>query len=135
MEHVIAIGTVSRMARVKIPTIRYYESVGLLPAPARTDGNRRTYDMADVRRIRFIRHSRALGFSLDAIRQLLKLAGMPEQPCDGADAIAREHLEAIERKVVQLTALSGELKSMLERGAHGSIAECRVIEVLAGEDD
>lgn len=82
----------------------------------------------------FIRHSRALGFGLDAIRQLLQLAEMPEEPCDEADAIAREHLEAIRRKIDQLTALSGELKTMLDRGAHGTIAECRVIEALAGED-
>lgn len=133
MEHAIAIGAVARLSGVKVPTVRFYESVGLLPAPARTDANRRTYDMSDVRRLRFIRHARDLGFGLGAVRQLLRLAAMPGDPCDEADAIAREHLEAIDRKVAQLTALSGELRAMLERGAHGNIAECRVIEVLAGD--
>ncbi len=135
MEHVIAIGSVSRIAKVKVATIRYYELVGLLPVPDRTDANRRAYTVADVRRLKFIRHSRQLGFSLDAIRQLLKLAAMPEEPCDGADEIAREHLDAVEQKIAQLRALSLELKSMLGQEGHGRIAECRVIEALAGDDD
>ena len=134
MKHEIAIGTVARLARVKVPTIRYYETVGLLPTPMRTEANRRTYSTEDVDRLTFIRHARDLGFGLDAIRQLLKLAALPDQVCDGADDIAREHLEAIGRKIAQLTALSAEIEGMLDRGAHGSIAQCRVIKVLAERD-
>lgn len=133
MEHTIAIGAVARISGVKIPTIRFYESIGLLPTPARTDANRRTYTMANVRCLRFICHARDLGFGLDAIRQLLALAASPDEPCDNVDTIARQHLDVIERKISQLTALSGELKAMLDRGIHGSISECRIIELLAGD--
>ena len=135
MSQRMPIGTVSRLARVRVATIRYYEGMSLLPVPSRTDANRRSYDMADVRRLRFIRRARDLGFDLNAIRQLLALAGLPEQPCDEADAIARAHLATVGQKIVQLTALRAELEAMVERGAHGRIAECHVIEVLASYDE
>ena len=131
MPHDLVIGEVSKLCGVKVATIRYYESIGLLPLPPRTQGNRRTYGTSDVQRLAFIRHARELGFDTDAIRQLLALAGLPEQPCDGADVIARAHLAAIEDKIVRLVALRTELKAMVEPGPHGRFAECRVIEVLA----
>lgn len=127
----MVIGEASRRAGVKPATIRYYEGIGLLPLPPRTQGNRRTYGTADVQRLKFIRHARELGFDLDAIRQLLALAGLPEEPCEEADAIARAHLAGVEDRIVRLAALRDELKAMVEQGSHGRIAECRVIEVLA----
>ncbi|WP_426960372.1 MerR family transcriptional regulator [Muricoccus radiodurans] len=132
--HVLGIGEVARLSRLKVPTIRFYESIGLLTTPQRTPANRRSYTGADVGRLRFIRNARDLGFGLPAIRQLLRLAALPEEPCDEADAIAREHLGEIERKVARLLALSAELKAMLDRGAHGRIAQCRVIEILSAEE-
>jgi DNA-binding transcriptional MerR regulator len=129
------IGTASKLAGVKIPTIRYYEGIGLLPAPPRTNGNRRTYDAADVQRLKFIRHARELGFDLDAIRRFMALAGTPEQPCTGADAIARAHLAGIESRIARLVALRDELRAMVERGTHDRIAECRVIEVVADHNE
>lgn len=126
----MSIGTASKLAGVKAPTIRYYEGIGLLPAPPRTGGNRRTFDAADVQRLKFIRHARELGFDLDAIRRFLAIAGRPEQPCSEADAIARAHLADVESRISRLAALRDELRAMVERGAHGHVAECRVIEVL-----
>lgn len=131
MLHGMVIGEVSKRSGVKIATIRYYEGIGLLPVPPRTQGNRRTYSTADLQRVRFIRHGRELGFGIDAIRQLLALAGLPEEPCDEADAIARAHLADVEDRIARLVALRGELKAMVEQGLHGSVAVCRVIEVLA----
>ena len=131
MPHGMVIGEVSKRCGVKVATIRYYEGIGLLPPPPRSQGNRRSYGTADVQRLAFIRHARELGFDTDAIRQLLALAGLPEQPCDGADAIARAHLAGIEDRIVRLVALRSELRAMVEPGPHGQIAECRVIEVLA----
>lgn len=131
MSHDMVIGEVSKRTGVKVGTIRYYESIGLLPVPPRTSSNRRTYVAADVQRLRFIRHARELGFEIDAIRQLLALAGLPQEPCDAADAIAREHLAGVEGRIARLVALRDELSAMVEQGSHGSIAECRVIEVLA----
>lgn len=135
MSQPMSIGTVSKLTRVKVATIRYYEGIGLLPVPFRTNANRRSYDIMDVRRLKFIRRARDLGFDLDAIFQLLALAGLPERPCDEADAIARTHLATVGQKIVQLTALRVELEAMVERGTHGRIAECHVIEVLANYNE
>lgn len=135
MHKKLSIGAVAKLARIKVPTIRYYEEIGLLPHPRRTDSNRRTYGKEDVRRLTFIRHARELGFDLGAIRQLLALAGLPEEPCAEADEIARARLVEVEDKIARLLALREELKAMLEQGAHGLIRECRVIEILADYDE
>lgn len=135
MQKEIPIGTVATLTGVKVPTIRYYEEIGLLPAPPRTNSNRRTYSEVHVRRLKFIRHARELGFDLDAIRQLLALAGLPDEPCAEADDIARARLVEVEAKLARLTALRRELRAMIESGTHGRIRECRVIEVLADHDE
>ena len=125
------IGALAAQTGVKVPTIRYYESVGLLPAADRTESNRRAYGPTDVRRLRFIRHARELGFEVEAIRQLLSLSDQPDRPCREADAIARAHLSDIDHKIARLVALRSEVRHMVEQCARGRIKECRVIEVLA----
>ena len=85
----LTIGRAARAAGCKVQTIRYYEQIGLLPAPARSEGNQRLYETEDIRRLLFIRRARALGFPLPAIRDLLSLCDEPEQPCEAADAIAK----------------------------------------------
>jgi len=127
----ITIGEASRQSGVKVPTIRYYEGIGLLPAPPRSDGNRRQYDEADLRRLTFIRHARELGFEIEAIRTLLTLQDDHDQSCAAADAIAGARLAEVEQRIASLTALRAELQRMVEGCAHGRVAECRVIEVLA----
>jgi DNA-binding transcriptional MerR regulator len=126
----VPIGTAARSSGVKVPTIRYYEQIGLLPPPPRTDSNRRLYDAGDMRRLAFIRHARELGFDVDSIRQLLDLAADPSRPCERADAIARDHLADIDDKIARLTALRTEVQRMADC-SNGSVAECRVIDVLA----
>jgi DNA-binding transcriptional MerR regulator len=84
---------------VKVPTIRYYEQIGLFPAPPRTEGNRRTFDAADLRRLAFIRHARELGFKIDAVRALLALQDRPDQSCAAADEIARTRLADVEQRL------------------------------------
>jgi DNA-binding transcriptional MerR regulator len=73
---------------VKVPTIRYYEQIGLLPKPPRSKSNRRRYDATDLHRLAFIRHARELGFDVEAIRALLTLQDNPDQSCVAADVIA-----------------------------------------------
>jgi DNA-binding transcriptional MerR regulator len=131
MTRKISIGEASRSCGVKVPTIRYYEQIGLLPAPPRTESNRRTFDAGDLRRLAFIRHARELGFEIDAIRTLLTLQDDPRQPCATADAIARARLEEVEQRINSLNALKSELAVMIESCSHGQVADCRVIEVLA----
>ena len=125
------IGEVARRTGVKAPTIRYYEGIGLLPAPPRTEGNRRVYDDADLRRLAFIRHARELGFDVEAIRTLLSLQDHPDQPCTAADAIARARLADVDQRLAKLLALKAELQRMVHQCTAGSISECRVIETLA----
>lgn len=127
----LSIGELSRRTGVKVPTIRYYEQIGLLPVPPRTDGNQRRYGRTEEERLNFIRHARDLGFGMDAIRDLLVMAAQPQASCHQADSIARNHLAAIDRRIGQLAALRAELARMVEECHHGRICDCRVIEVLA----
>lgn len=127
----LAIGELSAAAGVKVPTIRYYEGVGLMPVPSRTDGNRRVYDRGAIKRLCFIRHARELGFEIDAIRQLLDLSERSQQSCATVDVIASAQLQAIERRIKRLEALKRELQSMIKSCARGKIAECKIIDALS----
>lgn len=126
-----SIGHLARTTGVKATTIRFYEAEGLLPPPGRTEGGHRVYARVHLDRLHFIRHARELGFAMDDIRELLRLAdAAPDAPCEGADAIARRHLAAVRERLARLRSLEIELTRMTTC-AHGRIAECRVIEVLA----
>jgi DNA-binding transcriptional MerR regulator len=126
----LSIGQLAKAADVKVPTIRFYEQIGLLPLPDRTPSDRRTYEPPAVRRLAFVKHARQLGFGLDAIRTLLDLADHPERACGDANALAEEQLEAVEAKIAQLDALRAELKRMVSARCSGPAAACRVIEAL-----
>jgi DNA-binding transcriptional MerR regulator len=126
------IGEVSRRTGIKVPTIRYYENVGLLAAPARTEGKQRRYRDEDVSRLHFVRHARDLGFEVIDIRELLTLSGRPDHSCEEVDVVARRHLSAIERRITQLSALRSELLRMVDECSHGTVSDCRVLEVLSG---
>jgi DNA-binding transcriptional MerR regulator len=127
----VSIGEAAKHSGVKAPTIRYYEQIGLLAAPPRTQGNRRSYGDANLRRLAFIRHARQLGFEIEAIRTLLTLQDNPSQPCATADSIAKVRLAEVEQRIRSLTALKAELELMVDGRSHGHVATCRVIEVLA----
>jgi DNA-binding transcriptional MerR regulator len=127
------IGELSRRTRVKVPTIRYYERIGLLPPPPRTEGQQRRYGKGALARLAFIRHARELGFDLDAIRTLLSLQDSPDRSCAAADRIAKDRLAEVERRIAALAALRTELRRMIDECACGRVAECRVIETLADD--
>jgi DNA-binding transcriptional MerR regulator len=126
----VTIGQAARAAGCKVQTVRYYEQIGLMPEPVRTRGNQRLYGEADLRRLSFVRHARELGFSLPAIRELLSLADRPDQSCEAVDGIAREQLEQVKRRISRLQALERELERMIAQCSGGTVASCRVIEVL-----
>lgn len=127
----LTIGYLSLETGVKITTIRFYESIGLLKPAARTDANRRTFGNLDIQRLKFIKHARELGFETDAIRDLLKLQDDPMQSCSAADEIARTHLSEVTRRIASLNALKKELTRMINGCAHGQVSKCCVIEILA----
>ena len=129
------IGELARAADTKAETIRYYERIGLLASPPRTAGNYRAYSAMHVSRLVFTRRARDLGFSIEQIRALLDLADQKEQPCEAVDAIAREHLADVKRKLAHLLALRRELESLIGQCRHGTVAECRILETLAPKTD
>ncbi|CAN5369277.1 helix-turn-helix domain-containing protein [soil metagenome] len=128
------IGRLAAETGVKVPTIRFYEKIGLLAEPPRTASDRRVYDGSATRRLAFIRHARLLGFDLDSIRSLLDLSDHPDRPCDEANEIAARHLVQVEAKIDQLEALRTELSRMQTNCAGGQVSACKVIEALHGHD-
>ncbi|MGE0768922.1 MAG: helix-turn-helix domain-containing protein [Hyphomicrobiaceae bacterium] len=125
-----SIGAASRATGVKVPTIRYYEEIGLLPPPPRTGSNRRIFGEVDLERLRFIRHARELGFGIEAIRTMIDLQAEPDTPCSSVDAIARERLAEVEKKVASLQALKKELQRMIRDCGQNRVGDCRIIEAL-----
>ena len=121
----LKIGDLARETNTKIVTIRYYEKVGLLPAPDRSMRNYRTYERGTVERLRFIRRCRALGFSLDQVRDLLILSSDGEQPCDAVDRISAEHLAEVERKIADLRNISASCQG------GGTVSDCRIIDAIS----
>lgn len=126
-----AIGELARRSGVKVPTIRYYEQIGLLPSPPRTQGQQRRYDEGHASRLVFVRHARELGFDVEAIRELLAMSAKPEQSCAEVDEMARRHIAEIDRRIAHLSALRAELVRTVQECGRGRVRECRVIGTLA----
>lgn len=128
---ILTIGDLAQATGTKVETIRYYERIGLIAAPERTVGNYRAYTDADLARLSFVRRARDLGFGLGKVRDLLGLSDQKNRSCGAVDAIAREHLADVDRKLADLKALRRELDSVISQCSCGTIAECRIIEALA----
>lgn len=126
----LKIGDLARETGTVVETIRFYEKIGLLPAPGRTSSNYRAYDASHLQRLSFIRRARDLGFSLDQVRELLSLTDDHDRSCEAVDGLARQHLAEVDRKIEDLTALRRELGSLVDQCGHGSVSECRIIEAL-----
>ena len=105
-----SIGALSRQTGVKIPTIRYYEQIGLLPEGERTAGNQRRYDQAGLEALGFIKHARDPGFSLDDIRALMTLNGQLGADCATANRIAEAQLAEVRLRISRLQRLEAELE-------------------------
>ena len=127
----LSIGDLARQTATKVETIRYYERIGLLPAPALTAGGQRAYAPDHLRRLAFVRRARGLGFTLDQVRALLDLADQPDRDCAAVDAVARTRLAKVDRKLADLTGLRRALADLIDRCGHGRVAECRIIEALS----
>ena len=126
----LSIGQMSLRTGVKIPTIRYYEQMGLINAPLRSSGNQRRYSKDELERLSFIKHARDLGLPIEAIAELLQLSSQPEQPCEDADKIAKQHLEVISERIRKLKKLEKELKRISSNCNGENIKECYVIRAL-----
>src|SRR2546423_14305565 len=128
----ISIGDLAKGTGTKVVTVRYYEQIGLLPVPSRTAGNYRSYSNEHVRRLRVIRGCRDLGFTLDQIRDLLRLSSQKNQECAEVDRITALHLTELEQKISHLKRLAKELRRLNSCcQGNGIIADCRIIEALS----
>lgn len=130
-EQGLRIGALSRRTGCQVDTIRYYERVGLLPAPARTPSRYRVYTVAHLKRLAFIRRARDLGFTLAEVRTLLTLADRRRRSCAGAREIGLQHLHDVRRKIGDLRAMERVLREMVARCADGTLPDCPLIEALA----
>ena len=131
----MTIGQLSKAGGVKVTTIRYYESIGLMGEPDRSESGQRLYTDDAVHRLSFIRHARDLGFPMDAVRELMKLQTEPGSDCSAVDAIAREHLNDVRKRLGQLEALEAELKRMISSCEGGKVGECHVMAALNDHSD
>ena len=126
----MGIGKLSRRGGCKIETIRYYERVGLVPEPPRTEGGHRLYDDGHLRRLVFIRRSRDLGFSIEEVRGLLSLVDGGEYTCGEVKEITVEHLRTIRKKIADLRRLEKTLAEISAKCEGGAVPECPVIDAL-----
>jgi len=127
----LLIGEFSLRTGVNVETIRYYERIGLLPAPPRTNGRHRVYDQSHVRRLRFVRRSRELGFALDDIRTLLALADRGEEACATTKEMTLHHLGDVRGKIASLKKLERALREMTEACRPGRQSSCPILDALS----
>lgn len=125
------IGELAKKADCQVETIRYYEREGLLPAPARSEGNYRLYNSEHLERLVFIRNCRTLDMTLEEIRRLLALRDLPQESCAGVDRLVNEHIEHVEARIASLQALRQQLSELSERCRGGQEAEaCGILRHL-----
>jgi DNA-binding transcriptional MerR regulator len=127
---IYTIGQLSKETQCKIPTIRYYEEIGLLDKAQRSAGNQRQYTSLQCQRLHFIRHSRALGFSLDEIKQLIHLQDCNRHDPHQAHQVAQHHLADVRNKIEQLKELEQELLAMIDNCKGTESEDCLVLKSL-----
>ena len=125
------IGTLSAATGVNIETIRYYEKIGLMPPPPRTEGRQRIYDASHLKRLTFIRRGRELGFSLDQIRELLGLVRGHDLTCGDVKTMTDTHVTDIRRKVKDLKKLERVLTQLSAQCGGDAVPDCPILDALS----
>ena len=128
----LTIGEIARRTGVNIETIRYFERIGLMPRPDRTEGGHRVYCEPHVRTLGFIKRSRELGFTQHEVRTILNLGGPGAACCDEIRDIANVHLQKVRRKIADLAKLERLLAMTVEQCSGGHVPDCPVIDMLYG---
>lgn len=132
MTMLIKIGELAKRTGATVETIRYYEKVGLLPEPSRSDGNYRLYGEAHIERLQFILHCRTLDMTLDEVRVLLQYWDEPDQDCGNVDALLDEHIRAVENRMQELAQLKQHLTVLRQKCVSSAPAEsCGILNALA----
>ena len=126
----LTIGKLANSAGVNLETVRYYERIGLLPKPRRTQGGHRDYDATHSRTLAFIRRARELGFALDDIRALLELAEPGRASCGEVQKIAAVHLQSVRTKLAHLARMEKLLAKTIAECTGNRFPTCPVLEML-----
>ena len=130
-----SIGVLARRTACSVPTIRYYEAIGLLQPGARTEAGRRVYDESAVRRLGFIRRCRDFGFAIEQVRELVGLMDEPDRPCIEVREVAAGHLAHLRGKLAELQALERAMTAFVSSCdgacAGGAALDCNILEDLA----
>jgi MerR family copper efflux transcriptional regulator len=129
------IGTVAEKSGVPPKTIRYYESIGLIPSADRRPNGYRSYDDVDMHTLNFIKRARGLGFSVDEVRDLLDLWRDRGRSSASVKALASEHLKALDRKIAELRSMRGTLADLVERCRGDHRPDCPILDDLADGEE
>lgn len=111
----MTISEAARLAGCSAPTIRFYETIALIPSTARTAGGRRTYGWPDVKRLQFIRRSRDFGMSINQIRELLMTSLSNADNCAKARAIVQQRIDEVRERRLEMARLEASLDAMARR--------------------
>jgi Cd(II)/Pb(II)-responsive transcriptional regulator len=127
------IGELAAVTGTPIETIRYYERDGLLPPPARSEGNFRIYDETHLGRLTFVRHCRALDMNLDEIRVLLKFRDGAQGDCGEVNALLDEHIGHVQARIRELRSLDKDLRALRDLCKEAQDpSRCGILKGLAG---
>lgn len=124
------IGVLSKRTGCHVETIRYYERIGLLPSPPRSHGGHRLYDTDHLRRLVFVRRGRALGFSLEEIRELLNLADADGVVCRQVRERTLAQVSVVRDKIAELQRIEGTLVEMAALCDDDQRPDCPIIDRL-----
>jgi MerR family transcriptional regulator, mercuric resistance operon regulatory protein len=127
----LTIGALAKRTGCNVETIRYYEKIGVLPQPERRGSGYRSYSASDVHRLAFVRRARELGFSIDEVRTLLRLADQLEPSCEKAHGLAVTHLADVRKKIADLSAIEGVLAETAARCERGEVPGCPLLDLLS----
>ncbi len=126
----VSIGRLSERSGVHLETVRYYERIGIMPVPSRNAAGHRRYDGEHLKRLKFIKRSRELGFTLREVRVLLGLVDGGDYTCAEVRELTLGHLQDVRRKIVDLQRLEATLAEITDKCADGTIPDCPIIETL-----
>ena len=129
-ENSLSRGALARLSGVNSETIRYYEKKGLMPDPQRSAGGHRIYDQSHLKRLSFIRGTRALGFTIREVHNLLDLVDSEEYTCAEVRDRTVVHLRDVEQKLRDLQNMQHTLNSMVSKCDGGLVPECPIIDAL-----
>lgn len=127
----LTIGQLSAAAATPSATIRYYEKIGLLESPLRSDSNYRVYGDEDLTRLTFVRRAREIGFTIDQVRSLLAFSDQGDADCCTVMSLTEQHLAEVEQKIADLIGLKEHLSRLLTSCRGGRVADCRIIDALS----